>query len=262
LFDLIEYSDFKKHDTFILKSIQNKSNFIVLSVASDTNHKGLQYFLKSLNQYDISYKLLGLNDTWNGGNMDKYPGGGQKINLLKEELYTWDTEKLKNTLLLFSDSYDVINVSSESEIIQKYNRISKKKKSILFSAEKYCWPDQNLQKYYPTINSQYKYLNSGGFIGNAYDILQLLYMKINDNDDDQLYFTKIFLFDNIDKNGFQKIKLDYNCEIFQTLNGTSGQDIYFYKNRALNNKNSTIPCFIHGNGSSKEIFYNIAKYIL
>jgi hypothetical protein len=260
LFDLIKCSDFTKYHTIILKPIQNKSNFIVLSVATDKNNKGLKYFVKSLNKYDISYKLLGLNDTWKGGNMDKYPGGGQKINLLKTELQTWDIERLKNTLLLFSDSYDVINVSSESEIIQKYNRISKK--SILFSAEKYCWPDKNLHKYYPTTNSEYKYLNSGGFIGNAYDILQLLNMIINDNDDDQLYFTKIFLFDNNYINYIPKIKLDYNCEIFQTLNGTSKVDIYFYKNRIINNNNSTIPCFIHGNGSSKEKLYNIAKYIL
>ena len=35
-------------------------------------------------------------------------------------------------------------------------------------------------------------MNSGGFIGNAYDILNILTMDINDNDDDQLYFTKIF----------------------------------------------------------------------
>ena len=202
-----------------------------------------------------------MNDTWNGGNMDKYPGGGQKINLLKKELHTWDTEKLKNTLLLFSDSYDVINLSSESEIIQKYNRISKM--SILFSAEKICWPDKTLKKYYPIASSDYKYLNSGGFIGNAYDILDLLHMKINDNDDDQLYFTKIFLFDNKDTNNVPKIKLDYNCEIFQTLNGSSIQDnIYIHKNRIQNNNNSTIPSIIHGNGSSKEIFYKIADYIL
>lgn len=260
LFDLIQDQDVTKHDTFILKPMQKQCNFVILSVATDLNHKGLQYFVKSLVKHDISYKILGLNDTWNGGDLEKYPGGGQKVNLLKKELLTWDTETLKNTLLLFSDSYDVINVSSESEIIQKYHRISKT--SILFTAEKYCWPDENLKKYYPKTNSEYKYLNSGGFMGNAYDILQLLHMEIKDADDDQLYFTKIFLFDNTNKNEIPKIKLDYNCEIFQTLHGTSRKDIYFYKNRIINKKHTTIPCLIHGNGSSKELLYNIAKYIL
>jgi hypothetical protein len=260
---LISNNELINCDNIILKPLElykNEYKFIVLSVATDPNHKGLQYFVKSLGKHDISYKILGLNDSWNGGNLEKYPGGGQKINLLKKELLTWDTETLKNTLLLFSDSYDVIIVSSETEIIQKYHRISKT--SILFAGEKYCWPDENLKKYYPKTNSDYKYLNSGGFMGNAYDILQLLHMEIKDNDDDQLYFTKIFLFDNKDINESPKIKLDYNCEIFQTLNGTSRQDIYFYKNRILNKKFATIPCFIHGNGSGKELLYNIAKFIL
>jgi procollagen-lysine,2-oxoglutarate 5-dioxygenase len=224
-----------------------KDNLIIISVATDVNNKGLQYFINSLKKYNIQYKILGLNTKWNGGDM-KTTGGGQKINLLKKELKQWDIEKLKSTLLLFSDSYDAINLSNEEEIIEKYNNISKNK--ILFSVEKYCWPDASLNQYYPETKSKYKYLNSGGFIGNAYEILKLIKMDINDNDDDQLYFTKIFLFDN------KNIKLDYNCEIFQTLNG-SISDIYIYKNRILNINNSSIPSIIHGNGNSKEYLYKI-----
>jgi hypothetical protein len=218
------------------------TKLIIISVATDIKNKGFKNFENSLKQNNIKYKILGLNTKWNGGDMENGIGGGQKINLLKEELISWDIDSLKNTLLLFSDSYDVINLSREKEIIEKYNNLSKNK--ILFSAEKYCWPDVSLDKYYPETKSKYKYLNSGGFIGIAYEILKLIKMEINDNDDDQLYFTKKFLFDN------KNIKLDYNCEIFQTLNG-SISDIYIYKNRIINKIHSSIPSLIHGNGNSK-----------
>lgn len=230
----------------------NIDNLLVISVATDANNQGFQYFINSLKYNNIQYKILGLNTKWKGGFMEEGMGGGQKINLLKEELKDWDEVKLKSTLLLFSDSYDVINVSTEYEIIEKYFSISKNQ--ILFSAEKYCWPDISLEKYYPNTKSKYKFLNSGGFIGNAYDILNNLDMDIKDDDDDQLYFTKIFIFNNVN------IKIDYNCEIFQTLNG-SIKDIYIYKNKINNKIQSTFPSFIHGNGNSKEYLYNIAKHL-
>jgi hypothetical protein len=241
-----------RNNILFIMDIPIIDNLLVISVATDPHHKGFQYFINSLKHNNIQYKILGLNTKWNGGIMEQGMGGGQKINLLKAELKTWDTVKLKTTLLLFSDSYDVITVSTESEIIKKYYSISKN--HILFSAEKYCWPDISLEKYYPNTKSNYKFLNSGGFIGNAYDILNILTMDIKDNDDDQLYFTKIFLFNNVN------IKLDYYCEIFQTLNGTI-QDIYIYKNRIINKSQLTFPSFIHGNGSSKKYLYNIAKHL-
>ena len=225
-------------------------NLLVISVATDAGNQGFQHFINSLKYKNIQYKILGLNTKWNGGIMEEGMGGGQKINLLKEELKCWDMNKLKKTLLLFSDSYDVINVSNETEIIEKYYSISNNQ--ILFSAEKYCWPDISLQQYYPNTKSKYKFLNSGGFIGKAYDILNILSMDINDADDDQLYFTKIFLFNNVN------IKLDYYCEIFQTLNGCI-KDIYIYKNKIINKVQSTFPSFIHGNGNSKEYLYSISK---
>jgi hypothetical protein len=241
-----------RNNILFIMDIPIIDNLLVISVATDPHHTGFQYFINSLKYNNIQYKILGLNTKWNGGIMEEGMGGGQKINLLKEELKRWDMDKLKSTLLLFSDSYDVITVSTESEIIEKYYSISKNQ--ILFSAEKYCWPDFSLEKYYPNTKSNYKFLNSGGFIGNAYDILNILGMDINDHDDDQLYFTKIFLFNNVN------IKLDYNCQIFQTLNGKIN-DIYIYKNRIINKSHLTFPSFIHGNGNSKEYLYNIAKHL-
>jgi len=228
------------------------NNLLIIAVATDINNIGLQVFISSLKKNNIQYKILGLYQEWKGGIMEIGMGGGQKINLLKRELNTWDDYKLKTTLLLFSDSYDVISVSCESEIIEKYNNISKNQ--ILFSAEKYCWPDKSLQKYYPETHSQYKFLNSGGFIGVASDIQVILDIDIHDNYDDQLYFTKIFLFNN------NKIQLDYNCIIFQTLNNAEN-DIYIYNNRIINKKTLSFPSLLHGNGNSKTYLQLINNYI-
>lgn len=61
-----------------------------------------------------------------------------------------------------------------------------------------------------------------GFIGYASDLLQLLLaQKVSSKQDDQLYFTKLFLDKSIrDKH---RIKLDHKAAIFQNLNGAAGQ---------------------------------------
>jgi hypothetical protein len=44
-------------------------------------------------------------------------------------------------------------------------------------------------------SNEKRFLNSGGFIGYASDIYEMITSKekIEDNDDDQLFYTKIFL---------------------------------------------------------------------
>ena len=46
--------------------------------------------------------------------------------------------------------------------------------------------------------------------------------EVEDKDDDQLFYTKIFLDEEM-RNKF-KIKLDHKAEIFQNLNGAVGED--------------------------------------
>jgi hypothetical protein len=52
---------------------------------------------------------------------------------------------------------------------------------------------------YPLVESNEKrFLNSGGFIGYASDIYEMIFSKekIEDDEDDQLFYTKIFLDEN------------------------------------------------------------------
>jgi len=217
---------------------------IIITVASETNNE-LNRFLNSLKLNNLNYIVLGLDKIWNGGDMANGSGGGQKVNLLKSELRKWDDNQLNSTLILFSDSYDVINLSTGNEIIKKYEKMGIDK--IIFSSEKTCWPDLKLSTHYPSTDSEYKYLNSGGFIGMANDVLELIKEStINDDYDDQLFYTKLFLFEKTN------IMLDYYCDIFQTLNNAEEDILINTKNNRIVNKlyNKT-PCLIHGNGPKK-----------
>ena len=59
-------------------------NLQVLTVATK-NTEALDRYLRTAKLNNINVKVLGLGQPWTGGDM-KGPGGGQKINLLKEEL--------------------------------------------------------------------------------------------------------------------------------------------------------------------------------
>ena len=145
----------------------------------------------------------------------------------------WDSHRHKDTYLkqyllslpgnevvLFTDGYDTILLGGEKEIMERYRRIAPDG-GIVISAEKTCYPDPNLASTYPMTNTPYRFLNSGGIIGTAADILSALAaieeMKSSLPDDpflfsNQYLWTRIML-----KKDNSGIKLDVNCELFQTF---------------------------------------------
>lgn len=82
---------------------------IVLTVATEDNH-GLERFLRSAKVYDIDVQILGKGQRWSGGDMN-HPGGGQKINLLKERLNEMIKSEHKEKIILFVDRYSFIYIS-------------------------------------------------------------------------------------------------------------------------------------------------------
>ena len=73
-----------------------------------------------------------------------------------DEINKWDD--LENTIILFSDSYDVIFNDTPNNIIRKFREFNR---PLVFSAEKTCWPNQELSDRYPIVDGEYKFLNSG-----------------------------------------------------------------------------------------------------
>merc|ERR1719479_582657 len=70
------------------------------------------------------------------------------------------------------------------------------------------------------LESGKRFLNSGSFIGLAKDIHAIVtHHEIKDDDDDQLYYTNIYLDEEMRTK--HQIKLDHKSKIFQNLNGAT-----------------------------------------
>lgn len=134
---------------------------------------------------------------------------------------------------------------------------------LLFGSEKNCWPDKTLISKYPPVPKGNQFLNSGGFIGFAADVFSIVaYKDVADNDDDQLYFTKIYLDEEMRTK--HKIQLDHTSKIFMNLFGATEEiDLQWLNNEAklVNTVFNTKPSVLHGNGPSKLLLNSLANYV-
>ncbi|XP_017060084.1 procollagen-lysine,2-oxoglutarate 5-dioxygenase [Drosophila ficusphila] len=220
----------------------------VFTVATEPTD-GYNRYLRSSRVYDIEVTTLGLGEEWKGGDMQR-PGGGFKLNLLRKAIAEFKDDP--EVIILFTDSYDVLFTTTLETIYDRFEDLGAK---ILFSAEKYCWPDKSLANDYPEIEGKAsRFLNSGAFIGYASQVYALLEDPIDDTDDDQLYFTKIFLDES--KRAKLDMKLDTQSRLFQNLHGAKNDvklkvDLETNQGVLQNVNFMTSPAIIHGNGLSK-----------
>lgn len=202
-------------------------------------------------------------------------GHGAKITLLYSAL---SQIRDKSTLVMLVDGYDVIFGAPLTEILAKYQDMVRDipEKPIVFSAEMYCWPDDKIAFYDvldPTQGkgkgmerqndvSPYRFLNSGGFIGPASDILELIAPMVETVDpqtDDQRFYTDRYL------RGDSSIQLDCQCNIFQCLANEMRTHLVWdeEQERWCNAMTNTYPSIMHGNGDGKDfLFDTVLKKIL
>ncbi|XP_072758610.1 procollagen-lysine,2-oxoglutarate 5-dioxygenase isoform X2 [Anoplolepis gracilipes] len=235
------------------------NDVLVFTVASNETD-GFQRYLRSVEVYKFrdNLRILGLGEPWKGGNVRNYAGGGYKINLLKKALKDYRNDEKK--IILFTDSYDVIFLGDLSAIVERFLSTDAR---VLFSAEAYCWPDKSLATHYPAVSRGKRYLNSGGFIGYATDVYEILNKAlINDEDDDQLFYTTIYLQEDLRMQ--HKIKLDHKSEIFQNLNGAVADVELRFKGEEAYLQNivyNTVPLILHGNGPNKLVLNSLGNYL-
>ena len=216
-----------------------------LTVATDVEKT--TYLDKSSSEQNIKFKNLGEGVEWKGGDIAFSTGGGQKINLVKEYVNTLPDESLDD-LIFFCDGYDVFLNDTIDEILYRYIEIGF---DILFAAEKLCWPDETLSeaqieltnKLMPDINTKYKFLNSGVYIGKVSVLKEILNSDISDDGDDQLYFQKAYLSEKY------SFTIDTDCYIFQC---SSGDDVIEKNGNLFNSHTRCYNCVYHGNGGRKE----------
>lgn len=241
----------------VSETSQKDKDLLVLTVATQETD-GFKRYMRSARVNGLQVTVLGMGQTWEGGDIKLYAGGGHKVNLMKEELAKYKDDK--DRIVLFTDSYDVVVNGPAESMRSVFLGMDCR---VLFSAEGFCWPDKSLASQYPAVEVGKTYLNSGAFMGYASDLYSLLTSsEIKNSDDDQLFYTRIYL----DKTMRERhsIKLDHKSEIFQNLNGaTADLDLRFKGKEAYlqNTAYNTVPLIIHGNGGSKTVLNTLGSYL-
>ena len=182
-----------------------------------------------------------------------------------------------DTIVCFIDAYDVLSFGGLEEIKRKFVEY---KADIIFSSELNCYPIENLARYemieynlydmayqcpmgtmrkrpfwVRPIETNYKYVNSGGYIGYAGSLKEMFSWKSIDEIEriielggDQNFFTQFYLeFADIGYNG-SVVAIDDHQRIFQSLYKVDLADFSFHRGRLYNHVLRTYPCFVHFNG--------------
>lgn len=230
---------------------------LVLTAATEETD-GFRRFMRTATQFNYTVKVLGLGEEWKGGDVARTVGGGQKVRWLKKELLKLSEDP--ELVVMFVDSYDVIFASGPEELLSKFWSLGHR---VVFSSEGFCWPDQRLASKYPEVHSGKRYLNSGGFIGFASDLSAIVQQwRYKDNDDDQLFYTKIYL-DKKQRTQFN-MTLDHRSRIFQNLNGAIDEVVLKFERSKVRVRNvayDTLPVIIHGNGPTKLQLNYLSNYV-
>ena len=169
-----------------------------------------------------------LNTTWKGGTMEG-PGGGQKLNALRE----WVQSLPDHDVVVFTDGFDVFWARDLDEVVGRFLEM---KAEVVFAAEKWLWPNKLLR--FPPCETPYRYLNSGCFIGRAGELKRILNREIHNSADDQLFLQHQYL------TGLYDIVLDHEGYIFQT----NSEAVSIVKNTIFNSDTGCYGCIYHGNG--------------
>uniref|UniRef100_A0A8C4HSS1 Procollagen-lysine,2-oxoglutarate 5-dioxygenase 1 n=1 Tax=Dicentrarchus labrax TaxID=13489 RepID=A0A8C4HSS1_DICLA len=227
---------------------------LVVTVATKETD-GFRRFMRSAKHFN--YTVLGRGQKWNGGDYMSAPGGGQKVRLLKAAL---EKMKTQDKIILFIDSYDVIFTSGPEELLKKFQQARHK---VVFSSESLIWPDRHLEDKHPHVREGNRFLGSGGFVGYLPNIKEMVAdWTGEDNDSDQLFFTKIYI--DPAKRKAINITLDSKCRLFQNLHGALDEVVLKFEDRRVRARNllyDTLPVIIHGNGPTKLQINYLGNYI-
>lgn len=199
---------------------------ILLTVATDISRT---YPLKrSIDKFGWPYCIISC--TWKGF--------GTK--LLEVRNYLLKTPDI--THFFFVDAYDVVLLGTMEEALSRLDS-----GTITFNAEKNCWPDKDLERFYePVEQGRWSYLNSGAYFAPRDQFLSLFNKDMPDYlTDDQRWATNQYLF-----NDEASMAIDRNCDVFQCYSFIAEDDFGYENGRLLNLKTGTSPLIIHGNGTT------------
>lgn len=189
---------------------------MLITTTSDKSKCG--NLIKSLEKFGYDYHIIEHN--WYG--------------FLSKLHETYKYLKTSNhTHFLYTDAWDTVALGPELKIPD----------GLLFSAERACYPHPEKASLYPEVSSPWKYVNGGGFCGEVAAFIKLYELHKPESElNDQVWLTDMYL------KGYDWIKLDTNCEIFQTVAFCPESDFEVEEGRIKNTVTGTKPLFFHGNG--------------
>lgn len=242
--------------TVILNDCEFKIQLV--TVASDPTD-GYERFMESCRIMGCPVVTLGMGEPW-VWDLTNSPGGGKKINLFKKYLDQFDTDD--RSVMVFTDSYDVVMVDSLQSILMKFLSFNA---DVVFSAETDIWPDPTIAKQFPRpLNNPYVYLNSGGYVGSVKNLKKIMSVELTDGDDDQLYFQHRYL-ESVRSESELKIVLDHTCTIFQTMSSRFEEIKVDVEQNLVHNILFPLsrPSVLHGNGGVKSKMHlnSLANYV-
>ena len=216
-------------------------DYNVHPITIGTDHSKCEKLLRSGAKHGIQFENIGKDIEWVGGDIVNSTGGGQKINILRDYI-----SKLPgDDIVFYCDGYDVFIVDHLDEFLYRYAEFNHK---VIFAAEQYCWPVDNAEeqkalvsKHFTDLDTKYKYLNSGVFIGRVSELKKIFKDPIENDGDDQLYCQEQYLSQNYD------MVIDTDCYMFQCHE----TDVYPRKGLLFNPNTRCYNLLYHGNGGKE-----------
>lgn len=203
-------------------------------------------FFESLLRFGETPTVLGAREPWRGLMT--------KPNLLRDWLRRGDN---RSDRLIFCDAFDMVFTKHPHWVGDRC--AERWGDTLLFNAERNCWPLQDLADQYPETGTPWRYMNGGFICGPADRMLAMLEAfdlesigfdppsggpYPNDQECYQLAFV----------NQVVPMALDSHCTLVQCLSGSKLEEFDFTGEHVRNVLTGTEPGVWHLNGGCKEDF--------
>jgi len=144
-------------------------------------------------------------------------------------------------VVMLTDAYDIIYCGSQTEVMKRYTEFDK---PIIFGCETKCHPDPKEEPNYSKLDTEFPFLNSGMYIGQAWALRYCLSKyDYDDAHDDQRFWTHQYLKYN------WLFGLDYENKLFLNTEGMDWTQFTWQNEKATYKTNT--PQFVHVNGPDK-----------
>jgi hypothetical protein len=207
-----------------------------------------EYLLNTAKHFNVNVEVIGIGH--------KFINFTNRLYILQDYLKNINNDEL----VLVMDGYDTLfNNITEYTI----NKFKEKNTQILISSEKiYTYQWENFQHKFNDIESEYRYVNAGTYMGYAGSLKIMLdelfeIYKDHPTDIDQ-GLLGIWVYNNFENT--QKVQLDTKCDVFWV----TSKDWDIIKNLSgdiINPFTNTKPFIIHNTGNGDPNLYKSYKTV-